>query len=147
MELVQQNSNKPRISSTSERILAAMGIVVGATAVSAVAYFNPVTAGFFPQCPLHQLTGLNCPGCGLTRGFHALFHGDILGALGYNALIPFYVFLFGYIALTMVLIVFRGRGLSTKIFHPKFVYGFLIFSLVFGVVRNFPFYPFTILAP
>ncbi|CAN5226799.1 DUF2752 domain-containing protein [soil metagenome] len=136
-----------RKSSTIERILAAAGIVVGTTAASAVAYFNPTTAGIFPQCPLHQMTGLNCPGCGLTRGFHALFNGDILGALHFNALIPVYIFLFSYIALTMVLIVFRGRGLSTNLFHPKLVYGFLILSLIFGVVRNFPFYPFTILAP
>ena len=134
-------------SSAIERILAAAGIVVGAAAVSAVAYFNPVTAGFFPQCPLYRITGFSCPGCGLTRGFHALFHGDILGALHYNALIPAYVFLFSYIALTMFLIAARGRGLSVKAFHPKLVYGFLIVSLVFGVVRNFPFYPFTILAP
>lgn len=134
-------------ASNVERILAGGAIAVGAAAVSAVAYFNPVTAGFFPQCPLNQLTGLHCPGCGLSRGFHALFHGDIFGALGYNALIPVYVFIFVYIALTMILIVFKGRGLTTKMFHPKFICGFLIVSLVFGVVRNFPFYPFTILAP
>ena len=133
--------------SVVERILAAAGIAAAAAGAFVVGYFNPTTAGFFPVCPLYATTGLSCPGCGLTRGFHALFHGDILGALGFNALIPVYVFLFGYVALTLVLIVFRGRGLSTKVFHPKFVYGFLIFSLVFGVVRNFPFYPFTILAP
>lgn len=146
MELVQQNSDEPRISSTIERVFAGAAIVVGSAAVSAVAYFNPVTAGFFPQCPLHQMTGLNCPGCGLTRGFHALFHGDILGALHFNALIPFYIFFFGYAALTLVLIAFRGRGLSTKIFQPRFIYGFLIFALVFGVVRNLPFFPFNLLA-
>lgn len=147
MESVQQNSDEPRISSKIERGFAGAAIVVGMAAVSVVAYFNPVTAEFFPQCPLNQMTGLHCPGCGLTRGFHALFHGDILGALHFNLLIPAYLFIFGYIGLTLVSIVFRGRGLSTKAFNPKFIYGFLIFSLVFGVIRNFPFYPFTILAP
>lgn len=147
METIQQNSNQSRISSGIERALAGAAIAVGAAAAAAVAYFNPVMAGFFPQCPLNQLTGFHCPGCGLTRGFHALFHGDILGAIGFNLLIPFYVFIFGYVALTLILIVFRGRGLSTKAFNPKLIYGFLIFSLVFGVIRNFPFYPFTILAP
>ncbi len=136
-----------RENSTIERVLAGAAIAVGAAAVAGAAYFNPVTAGFFPQCPLNQMTGLHCPGCGLTRGFHALFHGDIFGALGYNALIPFYIFLFGFVAVTLVSIVFRGRPLPVKLFHPKLIYGFLIVSLVFGVVRNFPFYPFTILAP
>ena len=147
MQLVHQYSNQPKISSNVERVLAAAGIAVGTAAVSAVAYFNPVTAGFFPQCPLYRITGFSCPGCGLTRGFHALFHGDILGALHYNALIPVYVFIFLYIAMAMFLIAVRGRGLSAKVLNPKFIYGFLIVSLVFGVIRNFPFYPFTILAP
>lgn len=146
MELVQQNSEQPRISSTIERVFAGAAIVVSAAAVLVVAYFNPVTAEFFPQCPLHQMTGLNCPGCGLTRGFHALFHGDILGALHFNLLIPAYIFIFGYLGLTLVSIVFRGRGLSSKAFNPKYIYGFLIFSLIFGVVRNLPFFPFNLLA-
>ncbi len=135
-----------RKSSTLERIFAGAAIAVGVAAVSVVAYFNPVTAEFFPQCPLNQMTGLNCPGCGLTRGFHALFHGDILGALHFNLLIPAYIFIFGYLGLTLVSIVFRGRGLSSKAFNPKYIYGFLIFSLIFGVVRNLPFFPFNLLA-
>lgn len=132
--------------SNVERVLAGAAISVGAATVSAVAYFNPVTAGFFPQCPLYQMTGFSCPGCGLTRGFHALFHGDIFGALGYNALIPVYVFVFLYIAVALISIVVRGRGISARFVQPKLIYGFLIVSLVFGVVRNLPFYPFSLLA-
>ena len=147
MELVQQNSNQPRNSSTLERVLAGAGIAVGAAAVSGVAYFNPVTAGFFPQCPLHQLTGLNCPGCGLTRGFHALFHGDILDALHFNALLPIYMLVGIYLFVTLGLIVVRGRGLPFNIFKPHLLWGFLIVSLCFGIVRNLPFFPFTFLAP
>lgn len=134
-------------SSTLERLLAAAGLLAGFTGVAIVTWFNPVTAGFFPQCPLYSLTGLACPGCGLTRGFHALFHGDILTALDYNAMLPFYALLFGFIALTMLSVAVRGRGVNFKFFSPKILYGFLIVSLVFAVVRNLPFYPFTILYP
>lgn len=133
--------------SAVERILAGAGIAVGTAAALAVAYFNPVTAGFFPQCVLNKLTGLHCPGCGLTRGFHALFHGDIIGAVSFNAMLPIYVFIFGFIAVALFSIVFRGRPLPFKIFRPNLIYGFLILSLFFGVIRNLPFYPFTILAP
>lgn len=147
MELVEQSENEPRMLPPVERILAGAGIFVGTAAAAAVAYFNPVTSGFFPHCPFHQLTGLHCPGCGLTRAFHAFFHGDIFGALGYNALLPFYFFLFGYIGLSMFSVVIRARGLTTQAFQPKYIYGLLIVSLVFGVVRNLPFHPFTILAP
>lgn len=141
------SESEGRRASTIERILAATGIFVGSVFVFLVTYFNPTAAGFFPVCPLYSMTGFYCPGCGLTRGFHALFHGDVLGALGYNAFVPVYFLLFAYFGISMFLIVTRGRGLPLKITRPSLVYVFLIFLLVFGVVRNLPFYPFTVLAP
>ncbi len=43
-------------------------------------------------CPFHWLTGLPCPGCGLTRSFVAIARGDWPGAIGYH---PFGPLLFG----------------------------------------------------
>ena len=133
-------------ASVTERIFAGGGVAVFAAAVFAGTYFDPVTAGFFPQCPLHAMTGLNCPGCGLTRGFHALFHGDVLTALHFNALLPVYALIFGYLLTAMVLIAIRGRGLSFKIFPAYALWIFLAVSVIFGIVRNLPFYPFNLLA-
>jgi len=133
-------------SSIVERVLAGAGILAAMTSVFAVSYFNPATAGFFPACPFHALTGLNCPGCGLTRGFHALFHGDVLSALQFNAMIPFYFLFFLYLFVSLALILFRGRGLAFRAFSPRVIYGFLALTLVFSVVRNLPFYPFNLLA-
>lgn len=134
-------------NSTFERVIAAAGILVFGAGVYVVREFNPTSAGFFPQCPLFQLTGFHCPGCGLTRGFHAFFHGDFLMAFDYNALIPFY-FIFGLLVLTsLFLTVFRGRGFSINFIKPWFLWSYLILSLAFGVLRNIPSYPFNILAP
>ena len=133
--------------STTERILAAAGILVAAAGVFVVSYFNPTTAGFFPVCPLHATTGLNCPGCGLTRGLHAFFHGDVFGALHFNALLPVYLLVGIYLFVSLGLIVVRGRGLSFNVFKPQLLWGFLIVLLVFGIVRNLPFFPFTLLSP
>ncbi len=134
-------------ASTIERILAVAGIAaIGAGAV-VVGYFNPTTAGFFPLCPLYSLTGIHCPGCGLTRGFHALFHGDVLTALHFNALLPVYTFVFGFMFVSMILVAVRGRGLSWRIVPPSAIYGFLVLAAAFFVLRNLPFYPFTLLAP
>ncbi len=134
-------------SSTLERVLAGAGVLSAAGSALVVRQFNPVTTSFFPVCPLYALTGIACPGCGLTRGFHALFNGDVLTAMDYNALIPIYAFIFGYLIVSLGLIAGRGRGLSWKIFKPKAMYGFLIAALAFAVLRNLPFYPFSILAP
>ena len=134
----------PAKSAANERILAAVGILTAAFGVFVITYFNPTTAGFFPACPLHATTGLNCPGCGMTRGFHALFHGDILSALHFNALLPIFLLVGICLFISLVLIVIRGRSLSFNIFNPYLLWGFLIVLIVFGIVRNLPFYPFTI---
>ena len=134
-------------SSVIERVFAGAGILTVGAGALVVAYFNPTTAGFFPVCPLFSLTGIHCPGCGLTRGFHALFHGDVLTALHFNALLPVFAFLIGFMFVSLVLIAVRGRGLSWRIFPPASLYGFLVLTAAFFVLRNLPFYPFTLLAP
>lgn len=134
--------------STRERLLAAAGIFTIFGGSFYVWFFNPTTEGIFPTCPLLSMTGIACPGCGLTRGFHALFHGDFLTALGYNAMLPIFAAVFLYLLISMFLITACGRGLPMlKIFHPFALSGFLIVMLTFAVLRNLPFYPFTLLYP
>lgn len=130
-----------------QRIAAAAGATAMAGGFGVVGYFDPEKAGFFPVCPLYAMTGFACPGCGLTRGFHALFNGDILGALNHNALLPAFAFVIGYFFVSLVLSAVRGRGLSFRIFQPKLVVGFLIAGLIFAVLRNIPAYPFSVLYP
>jgi hypothetical protein len=136
-----------RQATTVERILAAAGVVAGSAAVFFVDYFNPSAVNFFPVCPLYRYTGFYCPGCGLTRGFHSLFHGDVVDALDYNLFVPFFFLLFAYLGISMFLITLRGRGLGINIVRPRIVYTFLACLFVFAIVRNLPYYPFTILAP
>src|ERR1700744_1203792 len=68
------------------------GIILGAVAIgigAVVFFFNPTTHPFYPICRFHQLTGLNCPGCGATRALYALLHGNFAAALRDNALFIF----------------------------------------------------------
>lgn len=145
--MVKKEIQNETPASTVERVLAGAGILAVSAGAFLVGYFNPTTAGFFPVCPLYSLTGIHCPGCGLTRGFHALFHGDVTTALHYNALLPVFAFLFAFIFISLILVVLRGRGLSWRVFPPSAMYGFLILAAAFFVLRNLPFYPFTLLAP
>lgn len=49
-------------------------------------------------CPFRLITGLPCPGCGLTRSWVYATHGDWAAALGAN---PFGVVLIGMVALSL----------------------------------------------
>lgn len=146
MELSQKNnyqSTQPNI----ERFFAAVGLTAMLGGAGVVAYFDPSRAHFLPVCPLYTLTGFACPGCGLTRGFHALFHGDVLTALDFNALIPVWLVIFSYVFISLILTAIRGKGLPMWATRPAFLWVFMVVLLLFGVVRNIPAWPFTILFP
>ena len=42
-------------------------------------------------CAFKGLTGVDCPGCGLTRGLMALLSGDVSAALSYHPLSPVFL--------------------------------------------------------
>jgi hypothetical protein len=53
-------------------------------------------------CPFHLLTGLPCPGCGVTRSASNLLRGDVARAINYHAFGPVLlppIFLLGLLAL------------------------------------------------
>ncbi|MBS7373736.1 MAG: DUF2752 domain-containing protein [Muribaculaceae bacterium] len=63
-------------------------VIAGVAALAVVYYvFDPSISHLFPKCAFHSLTGFQCPGCGSQRAIHALLHGDVAGAMGYNALL------------------------------------------------------------
>ena len=39
-------------------------------------------------CPFALITGMACPGCGMTRAASYLVRGDVTTALGYHPLVP-----------------------------------------------------------
>lgn len=109
--------------------------------------YNPAES-LYPPCPFYYLTGLYCPGCGSSRAVHNLLHGRFLKALDLNPLmvlsIPFVVYLF---------IADMGIHLGKKVIfkRPVFSHGVYIIIMcliiVYWILRNIPFFPFTILAP
>ena len=128
------------------RLTAGIGAVGLASGSIFVACFDPARLGL-PLCPLLAMTGFACPGCGLTRAFHALLTGDIIPALDFNILVPVWAAIFGYSFVSLVLLAVRGRGLPMWPTWPRFLWTFMIVLLTFGVVRNIPIWPLTILFP
>ena len=50
-------------------------------------------------CPFKSLTGIPCPGCGMTRAMLSITKGDFRGAFGYN---PFSFFLLFMVVFSVV---------------------------------------------
>ena len=72
---------------TGERFLANRFLVIAVClgALAAAFAYSPYVFDGPVVCPLHGISGLPCPGCGLTRAFCALAKGDVAGALAFNA--------------------------------------------------------------
>ncbi len=121
--------------------------LVAATAF--VATHDPAAPGsLFPGCAFHQITGLWCPGCGLTRGTYQLLHGNIGAALGHNVFTP--------LALAAIMIAWlgwlrvswgrppvrlpRSAGRWAALAMPALI-------IAYGVLRNLPITPLRALAP
>ena len=64
-----------------------IGVAVAFVVGALILYFtlDPST-NYFPRCMFHEITGLQCPGCGSQRAFHSLLRGDFSAAWHYNAL-------------------------------------------------------------
>jgi hypothetical protein len=130
----------PQKKSESPSPVIFAGIVLAATAFgigAMVFFFNPSTHGFYPVCLFHSLTGLNCPGCGMTRALYSLLHGNFRLALKDNAL-----FVLALAALILAGVRFLWQKANDRpaafIVPAKFLWLFLATAFVFAVIRNLP---------
>jgi hypothetical protein len=138
------NSVPPKISPANQRLTApVVGLVAvaGIGVAATVYFFNPSVHHFYPVCLFHQLTGLNCPGCGGTRAFYALLHGDVITALHDNALLVAGLALAAARGAWFALNRWRGRP-NGVLFPPRLLIPLLVVGGVFGVLRNLPAFAF-----
>jgi len=120
-------------------VVAGLGVCCAAVWVG-----DPTTpGGFLPVCPTKLLFGIDCPGCGGMRMAYSLMHGNLPAALHYNAVSFVVVLLLGWSGVTWTLGRLRGRAMASWM-HWRWTP--LVFSVVFVVwfvIRNLPFAPFT----
>jgi hypothetical protein len=86
------------------------------------------------KCQVKELTGLSCPGCGMTRLVLALADGNYYQAFRYN---PFF-----FVTLPVLILVYLWECIvyvkeqMLSLWLDKFLIGYAVCEIVFGLVRN-----------
>lgn len=98
----------------------------------AVAFLYKPTLPSF--CTMKRITGIGCPGCGMTRSVIATAHGNLRTAVKFHAFGPF-VFV---VAVVLWVAVLFGR--MPNMDHPavtRILLGFVAILMAYWVVRLF----------
>ena len=124
-----------------------LGLLAVGSACLALYRYGP-SAQWFPGCRFHRLTGLDCPGCGMTRATHAALHGRIGEAFRFN-LVGMILFPAAIIGLGLELAGWvRGKPLPIRFrVGGRWAWGIFAVLMAFWVLRNIPVWPFILLAP
>jgi len=112
-------------------------VAVGAFALSYLYHHDPTIDDGYPCCLFHSLTGLWCPGCGVTRGFYAFVHGEYLETVRMNP------FMFAVVPVMALAAYVSKRPVVLKVIGIMTA----LFGLLFGVLRNVNVWPFMLLSP
>ena len=108
-------------------LLAGVGLLYG---------FFVSRTGIAIPCIFHLVTGLKCPGCGVTRMCVALMHLDFKSAYEYNQMIfilsPVLLFIF----LTCVVGYIRNGCWETNRTQNVVLYVCIALLIGFGIARN-----------
>jgi hypothetical protein len=91
------------------------------------------------HCPFHRLTGLDCPGCGMTRAGAAMLTGDFRQALAHHPLAPALALVAALMAAAAVMPAPWRERLAAAVGRVErqfpVVAVFLLAFLAFGVAR------------
>ncbi len=122
-------------------------ILSSLTGLVLLRFYDPAHSVIFPPCPVRYFTGLYCPGCGSLRALHALLHGDLRQAWTMNPLavilLPFIAYGLGKELHAQI----TGRRPAGTVLPARFIQALCVVIVLFGILRNFPLYPFNLLAP
>lgn len=130
---------RPPVSRARRLAAPALTLVPAAAALAYVGTVDPNEPGHYPVCPLFRLTGVLCPGCGGLRSAHAFAQGDLVTALGANALAVVGYFVFAGFMVLWLVRAYRGGPTPRFAVTPLYWWGIGAVALAFSVVRNLPF--------
>jgi hypothetical protein len=113
----------------------AAGAAIG---VASARVLTPHAATHGPViCPFRLITGLPCPGCGMTRAWVYLMHGDVAAAVSANpfSLVALPAAAAFVLAVALALVRRQSPPEVTRILPSRLIWPVAGAWIVFGVVR------------
>ena len=100
-------------------------------------YIINKTTGFYIPCIFHELTGWDCPGCGITRCLFNLINFRIKDAFMVNPLVFIYLpFIISYFLYKSYLYIYDKKDKILVKIPDYIIYTILIITIVYGILRN-----------
>lgn len=118
-------------------------VLVGCSALAVMWVLYVRGPSGFPVCLFHRLTGLDCPGCGMTRGVHAALQGRFGEAFRFN---PLGMLVLPVSAVWLAAITpawLRGNPPPDRLrIGWRAACGLLVLLVGYWILRNLPLWPF-----
>lgn len=89
----------------------------------------------FTICPVRLLTGIPCPGCGITRSLRELLHGHLAEAFHLH---PFIYIIIASVLIICILHYFTDVSLKWVEHYLTVIGGLMIVFYIYRMVRFFP---------
>lgn len=121
------------------RLARTIAVPLAATALTVLYFVDPTRHMLAPPCPYLTLSGLACPGCGLTRAVHLLLHGDLARAFAYNP----WAFVAAAAVMAFAILPRITDEARTLRLRNGISYLMVVVTLAFWVWRNTAAYPFV----
>ena len=123
--------------------LAVLVCFLGGVAYTLLTHPTSSDATSTPNCIIKLTTGFDCPGCGGTRAFYYLMHGNVLAAARSHLILVFAAPYLVYMYVAWAGGAFFNWKLPALRPSPRAISVFLGVWLVFSVLRNLPWAPFS----
>lgn len=110
----------------------------------AFVFFILYNIGLGVPCPIKLATGFNCPSCGISRMFISILKGNIKLAFYYNQILPVILPLIAIILLRLGYRYIKYNNTELNKIENTILILCIILLLLYGILRNFYFYPYRI---